>query len=88
MFTLKNLSYPDPYTLTLRLFVAMVENYISSMVHSHFLVLCGTFAKLVNTEKHVFGVGDSVNVILKYIDAERVEKICKPKNKKHDENMH
>lgn len=51
----------------------MVENYIGSMIHARRQVLHGTSAKLVNTEDQVFGVGDSVNVILKYINAEGVE---------------
>lgn len=53
----------------------MVQNDISSVVHARCQVLHRTSAKLVNAEDQVFGVGDSVNVILEYINAERVENI-------------
>lgn len=49
----------------LRLFIAMVENYVSSVVNARRQVLCLTSAKLVNTEDQIIGVRDSINVILK-----------------------
>ncbi len=47
------------------------------MVDASGQILCLTFAKLVNPEDKVIGVGNTINVILKYINAEGVEEICK-----------
>lgn len=64
-------------TLTLRLFVAVMEGYVSGVVDASGQILCLAFTKLVNSEDNVIGVGNPINVILKDINAEGVEEICK-----------
>lgn len=54
----------------------MVQNYICGMVHPSCQVLNGAFAKLIHSEDVVVDVGDSINVVLKDIDAEGVIELC------------
>jgi len=64
-------------TLTLRLFVAVIEGYVSGVVDASGQILRLAYTKLVNPEDNVIGVGNPINVILKDINAEGVEEICK-----------
>lgn len=61
--------------LTLWLLVAVVEDYIRSVVDACGEILRCAFAKLVHPEDNVIDVGDAVYVVLKYVYAERVEQI-------------
>lgn len=47
------------------------------MVDASGQILCLAFTKLVNSEDNVIGVGNPIYVILKDINAEGVEEICK-----------
>lgn len=62
--------------LTLRLLVAMVQNYISGVVHSSGQVLNRAFSKLIYSENVVVDVGDAIDVVFKDIDAEGVMELC------------
>lgn len=64
-------------TLTLRLLVAVIEGYVSGVVDASGQILRLAYTKLVNPEDNVIGVGNPINVILKDINAEGVEEICK-----------
>lgn len=64
------------FLLTLRLLVAVVQNYICGVVHSSCQVLNGTFAKLIYSEDVVVDVGDTIDIVLKDIDAEGVMEVC------------
>lgn len=67
---------PVCFLLTLRLLVAVVQNYICGVVHSSCQVLNRAFAKLIHSEDVVVDVGDAVDVVLKDIDAEGVMEHC------------
>lgn len=69
--------YTFTQTLTLRLFVAVIEGYVSGVVDASGQILRLAYTKLVNPEDNVIGVGNPINVILKDINAEGVEEICK-----------
>ncbi len=55
----------------------MIKDYVSCVVDASSQILRLTFAKLVNPEDKVIGIGNTINVILKDINAEGVEEICK-----------
>lgn len=59
--------------LTLWLLVAVVEDYIGSVVDACGEILHCAFAKLVHPEDNVIDIGDTVYVVLKYIYAEWME---------------
>lgn len=61
--------------LTLWLLVAVVEDYIRSVVDACGEILHCAFAKLVHPEDNVIDVGDAIYVVLKYVNAERMEQI-------------
>lgn len=65
----------DRQTLTLWLFVAVVEHDISGVVDASCEVFHCTLAEFVNTEYVVVDVGDAVDVILKDVDAEWVKQL-------------
>lgn len=69
--------YTFTQTLTLRLFVAVIEGYVSGVVDASGQILRLAYTKLVNPEDNIIGVGNPINVILKDINAEGVEEICK-----------
>lgn len=56
--------------LTLRLLVAMVQNYVGGMIHPGGQVLSWASPELVHPEHVVVDVGDAVDVVFKHIDAE------------------
>lgn len=62
--------------LTLRLLVAVVQNYVRGVVHSSCQVLDGAFAKLIDSEDVVVDVGDAVDVVLKDVYAEGLMELC------------
>lgn len=64
------------FLLTLRLLVAMVQNYIRGMVHSNCQVLNRAFTKLIHSEDVVVDVGNAIDVVFKDIDAEGVMELC------------
>lgn len=66
------------HTLTLGLFVAVVEHYVSGVIDACGQVLRCASAEFVHAEYIVVDVGDSVDVVLKDIDAERVKQIYSP----------
>ena len=63
------------HTLTLRLFVAVEEDDVSGVVDACGQVLHGALAKLVHSEDKVVDVGHAVDVVLKHVNAERVQEI-------------
>lgn len=67
----------DPAELTLRLLVAVVEDDVSGVVDASGEVLHGAFAELVDPEDNVVDVGDPVDVVLKDVNAERMQKVWK-----------
>lgn len=69
----------DPAELTLGLLVAVVEDDIGGVVDASGEVLHGAFAELVDPEDDVVNVGDPVDVVLKDVDAEWMEKVCNRK---------
>lgn len=80
--------------LTLWLLVAVVEDYIRSVVDACGKILHCTFAKLVHPEDNVIDIGDTIYVVLKNVYAERMEQIWTTsrrnqlKKKKEDKTMH
>lgn len=62
-------------TLTLRLFVAMVEDYVCGVVDACGKILHGALAKLVDTEDVVVDICDPVDVVLEDVYAERMEEV-------------
>lgn len=65
--------------LTLGLLVAVVEDDVSGVVDASSEVLHGAFAELVDPEDNVVDVGDPVYVVLKDVNAERMEEVCSKK---------
>lgn len=63
--------------LTLWLLVTVVKDNVSGMVDACGEIHHGAFAKLVDSEDNVIGIGDSIYVVLKYIYAERMEQVWK-----------
>lgn len=61
--------------LTLWLLVAVVKDYIRSVVDACGEILHCAFAKLVHPEDNVIDIGDAIYVVLKYVYAERMEQI-------------
>lgn len=61
--------------LTLWLLVAVVEDYIRSVVDACGEILHCAFAKLVHPEDNVIDIGDTIYVVLKYVYAEWMEQI-------------
>lgn len=64
------------FLLTLWLFVAVVQNYICGVVHSSCHILNGTFAKFIHSEDIVIDVGDTVDIVLKHVNAEGLMEFC------------
>lgn len=64
------------FLLTLRLLVAVVQNYICGVVHPSCQVLDRAFAELVHPEHVVVDVGDAVDVVFKDVDAEGLMELC------------
>lgn len=64
------------FPLTLRLLVAMVQNYICGMIQSNCQVLNRTFAKFVHSKHVVVNVGDAIDIVFKYINSKGVMEIC------------
>lgn len=64
-------------TLTLWLFVTMVQDYVSSVVDACGEIFHLAFAKLVDPEDKVVDIRDPINVILKDIYAEWMEQVWK-----------
>lgn len=62
--------------LTFRLLMAVVQHDIGSMVNAGGQVLHNALAKLVHPEDDISNVGDTVDIILKYINAEGMEELC------------
>lgn len=62
--------------LTLRLLVAVVQNYICGMVHPSGQILNGASAKFIHPEDVVVDVGHAVHVVLKHINAEGLMQLC------------
>lgn len=63
--------------LTLWLLVTMVEDNVRSMVDACGEILHRAFAKFVDPEDNVIGVGDPIYVVLKDIYAEWMDQIWK-----------
>lgn len=61
--------------LTLWLLVAVVKDYIRSVVDACGEILHCALAKLVHPENNVIDIGDAIYVVLKYVYAERMEQI-------------
>lgn len=57
---------------TFRLFVLMVEHHIRGVAQAPSQVDQGAVSKLVDLEDTVIDVGDTVDIVLKHIDAEGV----------------
>lgn len=55
----------------------MIQDYVGSMVDASGEILHGAFAKLVDSEDKVIDVRDPIYVVLKYINAEGMEQVCK-----------
>lgn len=72
-----------PAELTLRLLVAVVEDDVSGVVDASGEVLHGAFAELVDPEDDVVDVSDAVDVVLKDVDAERMEEVWKREEEEH-----
>lgn len=64
------------FLLTLRLLVAMVQNYICGVIHPRCQVLDRAFAELIHPEHVVVDVGDAVDVVLKDVDTEGLTELC------------
>lgn len=73
----------DPAELTLGLLVAVVEDDVGGVVDASGEVLHGAFAELVDPEDDVVDVGDPVYVVLKDVDAERMEEVCEQEEDTH-----
>lgn len=63
----------------------MVQNYICGMVHSSCQILNGTFAKFIHSEDIVVDVGDTVDIVLKHVNAEGLMEVCVEIEKTHCE---
>lgn len=72
LYILHGLAFP----LTLRLLVAMVQNYICGVIHPSGQVLDRPFAELIHPEHVVVDVGDAVDVVFKDVDAEGLMELC------------
>lgn len=68
-------SLSHTHTLTLGLFIAVVEHDVSGVVDACGQVLHCASAEFVDAEHEVVDVGDAIDVVLKDIDTERVEQI-------------
>lgn len=75
--------HPEPlsaqhleFLLTLRLLVAMVQNYICGVIHPSRQVLDRALAKLIHPEHIVVDVGDAIDVVFKDIDTEGLMELC------------
>lgn len=64
-------------TLTLGLLVSVIKDYIGSMVNACGEIFHGAFAKLIDPEDNVVYISDPIYVVLKDIDAERMEQVWK-----------
>lgn len=61
----------------------MVEDDVSGVVDASGEVLHGAFAELVDPEDDVVDVSDAVDVVLKDVDAERMEEVWKQEEEEH-----
>lgn len=61
--------------LTLWLLVAVMEDYIRSVVDACGEILHCAFAKLVHPEDNVIDIGNAIYVVLKNVYAERMKQI-------------
>ena len=75
MESVNSVSEIVPLTLTLRLLVTVIQNYVSGMIDACCEILHGAFAKLVDPEDKVVHIRDPIYIVFKDIYAEGMEQV-------------
>lgn len=65
----------------------MVQHQIRGMVHPIRQVLNRSHPELIHSEDGVGHVGDAVDVVLEYVNAERMIKLCRETEMQHRQEV-